>query len=528
LADLPWRFPTDLSPDDIDIIRQVLYPNLVITHNNRPVGTADIAQELAALEGLHDVGSRPEEEELPEQGRAVAVNPAVRLVRGVVGSGKTLVLVMRAKNLADAYPDWRLLVVTFNRPLSDDLQTRFDGYEDRVTVTNFHRLCRRLLSGVNEWSGKPIDDRRGRIANIVNTQFEIPRLEADFLDEEIKWIKEMGLRDKARYMSEPRIGRGRPLGQADREFVWAVYERYQSMLADFHRFDWEDVPLMVLKAMEYGMLRGQAYDAILIDEAQDFAPAWFEVLRRQLNPQTAVMFLSADGVQRIYRKHSWRSLGLNVVGRTRILNRSYRSTYEIARVAVHLLRSDADVMSALEAEGEELPPTQLDPAWMRHGEPPELRFFPNGRKEKQWIENRLRALLGQGYRPDDIALFHYTKDGRNGLAAAVQQAGLPVRVLSGNSPPVPGAITVGTMHAAKGLEFRVVLLPQLQALFFGGRMPTTVEQATREQAEKLRLLYVALTRARELLYMSYEKALPPNLNAFVSFVRDQSREVGSV
>ncbi len=524
LGAIRWPFPADLSSADVDVVRSVLYPEIVITVNNQPVGAADIAQEQAAKEGLFDVGqgSVTDEDDLPEQGRQVAVNPTVRLIRGVVGSGKTLVLVMRAKYLAAAQPDWRILVVTYNRALTEDLQARFVGYEQQITVKGFYQLCRQNLDSIGAWSGGPVTDRVGRIAHILNgREDQPPRFDVAFLDQEIAWIKDMGIATLGRYLLEPRTGRGRPLGQVDREYVWSVYENYATNLDITHRYDWEDVPLMVINAVEHGMLDLDRYDAVLVDEAQDFAPSWFEVLRGHLNPETAVMFLSADGVQRIYRKHSWRALGLNVVGRTRILNRSYRNTFEIAQAAFHLIRSDESVMSVLEAEGEDVPSADLNPGWMRHGDPPSLNFFPNTQKDQQWVVNRIRELLNQGYTPQDIAIFHYLRDGAAGYAGALNRAGFPVRALSESAEGQSG-VTVGTMHAAKGLEFPVVFAGQIQALFNSGRMPTTADELQRDQAEKLRLLYVAITRARERLYLTYQQQLPVALNAFGQYLRRQS------
>ena len=54
---------------------------------------------------------------------------------------------------------------------------------------------------------------------------------------------------------------------------------------------------------------------------------WFEVLKQIINPRTSVFFLAADATQRIYRRFTWRAMGLDVVGRSRVLSRSYRNTY---------------------------------------------------------------------------------------------------------------------------------------------------------------------------------------------------------
>lgn len=519
-----WRFPASLTAQEMDAARAVLWPQVVIRRGDEIVGTADIFQERVAREGVFETQSYAPDDELPEPGRKLAVNPAVRLVRGVVGSGKTLVLAMRAKFLAEAHPDWRILVVTFNRPLADDLQHHFQGYNDRIEVTNFHRLCRQLLEQIDAWSSGPTSDRKGRLANILNHVYDEPRLDAAFLDEEVAWIKDMGITSREAYLNEPRVGRGTPLNRSDREFAWEVYQTYQERMRRMWRqYDWSDVPLMVSEAMQAGYLNPPRYDAILVDEAQDFAPVWFDVLRAQLNPETAAMFLSADGVQRIYRKHSWKSLGFNVVGRTRILNRSYRSTYEIARAARFLLHSDETVRKALADEGEDLPPDNLDPEWMRHDEPPQLFWFPNQTKERQWLVNRIKQLRQDGYRLNEIAVFSYTHEALSQYARALRNAGIAWHDLRGdgsNGHNSNAGVTLGTMHAAKGLEFRVVIAGQIQDLFSSGAMPTTADAMRRDQAEKIRLLYVAITRARDRLYLTYYDQLPAALKSFQTYCRN--------
>ena len=337
-------FLVDLTRAEVDVVRSVLFPELRLSQALGGEAVLDIEQERIAKGGLYEV------QELPPEGQRVAVNPVVRLVRGVAGSGKTLVLSMRAKYLAETHPDWRILVVTFNRPLAQDLEKRLGKYRKQIKTINFHKLCRAWLDEAGLWQ-PPIEDQEGRIANILaNKTPEIDKFDGEFLCDEFNWMKDTSVLDLDAYLEEPRIGRRKRLVKSDRSLVHRVFEHYQSHLQGFRRCDWADIPHMVIRGLDEGLISPQQYDAILIDEAQDFAPIWFAVLRRALNPETGVMFMAADAAQRIYRKFTWRSLGLHVVGRTRILRRSYRSTYEIARTAFELVRGSQALLDELTEE----------------------------------------------------------------------------------------------------------------------------------------------------------------------------------
>jgi ATP-dependent DNA helicase UvrD/PcrA len=97
------------------------------------------------------------------------------------------------------------------------------------------------------------------------------------------------------------------------------------------------------------------------------------------------------------------------------------------------------------------------------------------------------------------------------LAAARPQATLAEfaaeltqRAETGHAP-VASAVTLATMHAAKGLEWDAVLLPGL----VDGIMPIVHARTAEAIEEERRLLYVAITRAREHLALSWAPARAP-------------------
>ncbi len=69
-----------------------------------------------------------------------------RVIRGVAGSGKTLVLTHRARHIARHFPDWRILLMCFNRPLSSALRAEVRDCSN-VFVRTFDQVTYRVLSG---------------------------------------------------------------------------------------------------------------------------------------------------------------------------------------------------------------------------------------------------------------------------------------------------------------------------------------------------------------------------------------------
>src|SRR5262249_2630029 len=103
--------------------------------------------------------------------------------------------------------------------------------------------------------------------------------------------------------------------------------------------DWSDVPFLALAELNQGHPLRNTYDIILIDEAQDFAPSWLEIVKNLLKP-AGTLFLCDDPTQSLFRSFSWKQKGVDVVGRTRVLKVPFRCTREITQAAYSLIEAD--------------------------------------------------------------------------------------------------------------------------------------------------------------------------------------------
>lgn len=330
--DAPWRFSlkNPLTLDILDIIRELIHPELAVADMQGQIaGTLTRAQHQLIVEPLHtqQPAQMPlfEEAEVSQESLGLAENITIRLVRGVAGSGKTLVLIRRAQHLAMQYPDSKILVLTFNKDLAHDLRGRIYADTTPIEVTHFHSLCAKILQTV--WHSPIV--AQDWFKKYAQAQLDSLKLTPDFMAQEFEWRAEKGLLTAEAYLSADRRGRAKSLSQGQREaiqHVWTHYQQYKQSQKEAGKswMDWADVPLQTLEMLHAHALAG-AYDAILIDEGQDFAPSWMGVVKRLLKPNGSLMICD-DPSQSIFRNYTWQDKGVSVVGRSKLLRVPFRST----------------------------------------------------------------------------------------------------------------------------------------------------------------------------------------------------------
>jgi hypothetical protein len=515
-ATLPSHRHYDLRREDLRYVRSVINPVVFIAPEQTRRGVVmDEVQERIATEPPR-IPARPEgskspavearqadlfapagpesllaeqPEERPPELDAVLMDLSIRLVRGVAGSGKTLVLTQRARYLAAQHPNWRLLVLTYNNRLMGSLQASLKGIPN-VKVTNFHSLCTFLLKDHIEWHS-PCDSE-GWINRHSKEWPIVAELGAEFICDEIKWIKDVGITSRAAYMEADRKGRGQALrrGGRHRERIYELLKAYDAWLHKAGTYDWTDVPWLVLKHIESGAILPGQWDAVLVDEAQDFAPSWVRVVRRLVKPEGGLIFMTDDPSQSIYRYFSWREKGIPVVGRTRWLTVPYRNTREIYQAAYEVIRGDDVLKQQLEEQlGQGLVPDLASP-YLRNGERPQIRQFACPEDELAFIRTEIEWLLQKGYDSRQMVVLHRRSAGVRKLEHALRGTG----------------VEVATFHALKGLEYEIAFLSQMQETF-----PRSAERSEQALSEERRLVYMAMTRAREKLYMGYVGRWPAQL-----------------
>ena len=131
----------------------------------------------------------------------------------------------------------------------------------------------------------------------------------------------------------------------------------------------------------------------------------------------------------------------------------------------------------------------------------------------------LRARVNDGLEPEEISVFVRSPEQIPRAVAAVQHASLQNAVLDDGAGEVEGSVTVATMHLAKGLEFRavVVMACDSEVIPLQSRVESIVDDADLEEVynTERNLLYVACTRARDHLLVTGVKPVSEFLDDLV-------------
>jgi hypothetical protein len=428
------------------------------------------------------------------------------LVSGAAGTGKSVVAVHRAAFLARNHPEARILLTSYSKTLSVRLAQQLDrllrgdaDVRDRIEVSHLDRrlmdFARLRLGPVNIAGRAHIQPLLDRAAREAKLELKDP----GFLWAEWETVIDAwGIESEDSYLRAQREGRGLALPPSARSRVWPVFSTTIASLARRKLRTWASVARAVGALLQSRSDR--PYSHIVADEAQDLSPAQLFFLRSLVAPGDNDITLAADIGQRIYRRpFSWLAAGIDVRGRASRLRVSYRSTRQILSLA------DSVVLPPASGGQEDL---SRDAVAVRAGPKPSLVQCASVAEEAEIVGNWIRACLEDEIPAAQIAIFARTSTMVERIGAkAARLAGATWAELKDEREPEGSAVMVGTIHAAKGLEFRAVavvgcgrdLIPLPSVL----TATASARDVALAEASKRQLLYVALTRARDLLLVTW-------------------------
>ena len=488
---------TDLGDDSIDELRAVLEGSLAAWR----VWLHPLQRRLATHDGW---------------------NGPYR-VTGGAGTGKTVTAIHRARHLARR-PGSKVLVTTFTRNLAETIKSQLvelagAGIADNVDVLNVDALASRVLRATDAGRAqaeqrRPVGDDDPEVQSLWATAAGASETQwpAAFLREE--WthvVLAHQVADQSGYLAVSRSGRGQRLSRPQRAELWRIFERFAQLMRaqGLATYTQQVSEAAALLASDEMARRSLGYTTAVVDEAQDLHPAHWRLIRALVPPARDDLFIVGDAHQRIYgKKIPLSRYGIETRGRSKRLTVNYRTSRQILRWCLTVVDADAD-----DLEG--ATDTLVGARSLFAGPEPSRSHFTNADQERAALVQQLRDWISEGLAASEVAVF--LREGRfvTEIVETLKESGLPAMAIdarTGDSAD-PQAVRVMTMHRAKGLEFRAVALPRLGAADHPPRRVRAMvsDERISTEATERNLLYVAGSRARERLYVSWSGELSPLL-----------------
>lgn len=467
---------------------------------------------------------------------------------GGAGTGKTVVLLHRARWLSRQDPDARILLTTFTTTLAQSMREALQSLDpdlplagrlgDRgIFVSGIDAAVSAALRQTDGGESADVEAVLGPRSNEIGQRTsgaawqqvvdsapdDLPpdlRSAAFFAAEYATVVLPARITTLEDYLRVRRPGRGVALDRRRRVAAWKVIESYRARASVEGALDFtEAAAVAAARLRRLGADADVLCDHVLVDEGQDLHPTHWQFLRAIVREHSDDIFIAEDAHQRIYGSPVVLGrYGVRIVGRAQRLTLNYRTTAQNLDFAVRVLEGETFV--DLEEGVEQT--THYRSA--RGGPVPELvpvsslgdEFERAAELVKQWLED--------GAVPETIGVL--VRDNRQAaqVTRGLEERGVQVRAVAA-APTRGGLPLVLTMHRAKGMEFSRVLLFDVG----GGSIPATYllrGLSEADRAEVLRkersLLYVAATRARDQLVVMWSGEASSMLPVF-NAKQDSSR-----
>jgi superfamily I DNA/RNA helicase/mRNA-degrading endonuclease RelE of RelBE toxin-antitoxin system len=424
-------------------------------------------------------------------------------VAGSAGTGKTVVALHRVVHLARIHPTSRLLLTTFSDTLASFLKVKVrrlasgePSVLERIEVHAIEDTGRRLYRSRFGELQLADENELLRLLYKAGNEVETHRFSDRFLWTEWKDVVDAWQLDSwEAYRDVPRLGRKTRLGESQRRLLWDIFQRVRIGLSEQN--------LLTASGMFFRLTQdlqesgNGPYDFAVVDEAQDMGVAELRFLAALGASRPDSLFFAGDLGQRIFQPpFSWKSLGVDIRGRSRTLRINYRTSHQIRMQADKLLPPE---MSDVDGNAEKRRGTMS----AFNGPVPQIHILDSEEQETQTAADWLKSVTSEGVLPHEIGVFVRSNEQIKRARHAIEGAGLEYVELQGNVEAKAGRLSIMTMHQAKGLEFRAVLVMACddEILPLQERISDVADDADLEDVynTERHLLYVACTRAREYL-----------------------------
>jgi hypothetical protein len=428
-------------------------------------------------------------------------------VAGSAGTGKTVVALHRTARLAQSGSDARVLLTTFSRPLANALERKLEiligagtSVVPRVTVTHFEGVAEELyqLAFGRRPHAASEELVRATLAKVAEEQ-GVTEFPLRFLVSEWTYVVDAWQIDSAEaYVNVPRLGRKNRMGPKQRARLWPVFAATRRAISarGFHT----SAQIFAEVTAQYAESDRKPFTHIVVDEAQDLGVPELRLFATIASAGTNALFFAGDLGQRIFQQpFSWNSLGVEVRGRSHTLKVNYRTSHQIRQAADHLLPKVVRDVDGIQEE-------RFGTVSVFDGPDPMIEIHADPQAEIAAMGKWISGILAEGIAPAEIGIFVRTRNELDRARAAVSAAGRDAYELSERGDELAGRIPIGTMHLAKGLEFKAVAVMACddEVLPLQSRIEAVADEVDLDDVYETerQLLYVACTRARDRLLVS--------------------------
>ena len=424
----------------------------------------------------------------------------LRILAGA-GTGKTRVLTHRIAYQINAVriEPAHSLCLAFTNKAATEIKRRIAqmGEASSVETGTFHSIAYRQVKA--RWKDLGIRDEPDLISNRGSYLSRIlPKssnnMERNFILSEINWAT------ARRILADNYILEAENAGRADIipfASVAEYFRKYSQLKRKENFIDFDDIIQLAIdftaEDVNYAEARHWKFRDLFVDEFQDVNPLQFALLQAWLGPASSLTVVG-DPCQAIYSWNGADSRFLNDFekhfpgSQTITLKDNFRSTPEILALSSSIL----PMMERLKPK-------------MQSGRLPTIRAELNEYEEARSVASLVKELAIGNTMLGDQAVLVRTHAQIPPIAEVFKDQDIKFKVASdresGARPGSDDEVQILTLHAAKGLEWKIVHLCGVEEGFH----PIAHANTELDLGEERRLFFVGLTRAEEELHISWAR-----------------------
>ena len=427
-------------------------------------------------------------------------------VTGGGGTGKTVAAIHRLKKLTEKGSMKSVLYTTFTRTLIKNISSRVRSMgikSENCVIENIDKLALDMAKSyglipqtatVLDYgpSSRTSEEIWDGIVTDNLSQFDTRFLKREYLDV-IVYNNNKTIDD---YYRQSRTGRTQPVNRKQRTEIWTLVEQYVARKKESQLYDRNEIFNLIANHLNENGIH--PFKHVIADEIQDFSNPELRFLRALVEEGPDDLFLVGDPYQRIYnnRKIAFSQVGINVRGkRSKRLRVNYRTTEEIKRAATNVVNGCA--FDDFDGSPESL----AGYVSLMHGDRPEYKIYDNRNEEIAAIIDFIRMCRENGIEYKDIVVASYIKDSIKPVQDALHRNNIPYKNLMNEGTGNDNGVNLSSFHNMKGLEFKVVILSDVNKktfpyLPYGFEGLDEIEKKNHLMNQKA-LMYVAITRAMQ-------------------------------